>query len=148
VPPGPVQERTKLLSVVNEETTSDPDRLLLPLQSPDAVQLVASELDQLKVVDPPEDTLVGDAVKLTTGTAAAFTVTVTESLIVPPGPVQERTKLLSPVNEETPSDPDRPFVPLQSPEEVQLSEFELDQFNVVPPLYSTLVESAHRDTTG
>ena len=32
---------------------------LMPLQSPEAVQLVVSELLQVNVVDPPEDTVVG-----------------------------------------------------------------------------------------
>ena len=72
---------------------SDPAVGLVPNQFPDAVQLVASVDDQLKVMVPPRLTLAGLAVSVTIGATAAgavLTVTVTLSLAVPPSPVQVR----------------------------------------------------------
>ncbi|MGD8420064.1 MAG: hypothetical protein PVJ78_06510 [Gammaproteobacteria bacterium] len=64
----------------------------LPDQSPDAVQPSALVLDQLSVVESPDDTLVGFAESVTSGAAggAAPTETVTESLALPPAPLQVR----------------------------------------------------------
>ena len=58
-----------------------------PDQSPDAVQEVALETDQVRVEDPPDETVVGFAVKVTTGAeAGGSTFTVTESLRLVFGP--------------------------------------------------------------
>jgi hypothetical protein len=59
---------------------------LLPDQPPDAVQLLALLEDQLSVADPPLLTVVGLALRLTVGRAA--TLTVTDRLALPPGPLQ------------------------------------------------------------
>ncbi len=52
LPPAPVQFNIKLLSAVNELMVCEPEVLLLPDQSPEAVQLLASLDDQLRVVEP------------------------------------------------------------------------------------------------
>ena len=70
---------------------SDPAEALVPDQSPDAVQLLASVEDQFSVIVLPRDTLDGLAVRITVGAVtvgAAFTVTVTLSLALPPAPLQ------------------------------------------------------------
>lgn len=78
----------------------DPEVLLLPVQSPEAVQLSASVLDQLSVVEPFIATLDGLADKETVGVCVcADTLTLTLSLPVPPLPLQVRMKVLSAVNE-------------------------------------------------
>jgi hypothetical protein len=51
-PPGPLQDRLKLLFVVNAAMVWEPDVVLLPGQPPDAVQPLELALSQLKVVEP------------------------------------------------------------------------------------------------
>ena len=58
----------------------------LPDQPPLAVQLLALLEDQLSIADPPLMTVVGFALRLTVG--GAETLTVTDWLALPPGPVQ------------------------------------------------------------
>ena len=54
-----------------------PDVAFVPVQLPDAVQLVTSELDQDSVVEPPLDTEVGLALSVTIGVVAGGAATVT-----------------------------------------------------------------------
>lgn len=61
---------------------------MLPLQPPEAVQLVAFVEDHASIELPPEFTVVGFALKVTVGAAALPTVTVTFFDVVPPAPVQ------------------------------------------------------------
>ena len=51
-PPRPLQAKLNWLPIVNPEITWEPIAALLPDQSPDAVQLVALELFQDRVVEP------------------------------------------------------------------------------------------------
>ena len=68
--------------------------LILPLvdsvpdQPPEAVQLLALVEDQLSIADPPLLTVVGLALRLTVGLPGAETLTVTDWLALPPGPLQ------------------------------------------------------------
>ncbi len=59
----------------------------LPDQPPEAAQLVAFAEDQLSVAAPPLLTVVGLALRLTV-VAGAETLTVTDWLALPPGPLQ------------------------------------------------------------
>jgi hypothetical protein len=59
----------------------------LPDQPPDAEQLLALLEDQLNVADPPLLTVVGVAFRLTEG-AGVETLTVTDWVALPPGPLQ------------------------------------------------------------
>jgi len=59
----------------------------LPDQPPDAVQLFALLEDQRSVADPPLLTAVGVALRLTEG-AGVGTLTVTDWVALPPGPLQ------------------------------------------------------------
>ena len=52
LPPGPLQDRLKLLFVVSALIACEPDTTLFPDQSPEAVQLLVLSLLQLKVVEP------------------------------------------------------------------------------------------------
>lgn len=61
----PPQVRVKVLVAVRFERTSLPLVVLVPLQKPDAVHVVAPVLLQFKVLLPPEVTLAGLADKLT-----------------------------------------------------------------------------------
>jgi hypothetical protein len=60
----------------------------LPDQPPEAVQLLALLDDQLSIADPPLLTVVGLALRLTVGLTGAETLTVTDWLALPPGPLQ------------------------------------------------------------
>ncbi len=60
---------------------------LVPDQAPEAVQVVALLADQLNVEPLPLATVLGLAVKLTTG-AGAVTETVVDCVPLPPVPVQ------------------------------------------------------------
>ena len=60
----------------------------LPDQPPEAVQLLALLEDQLSIADPPLLTVVGLALRLTVGLTGAETLTVTDWLVLPPGPLQ------------------------------------------------------------
>jgi hypothetical protein len=70
---------------------SDPAMGFVPDQFPDALQLVASVDDQLKVMVPPRLTLDGVALSVTVGALTAggsLTVTVALALALPPAPLQ------------------------------------------------------------
>ena len=67
----------------------------MPDQPPEAVQVVALVLDQVRVVVPPLLVLVGLAVSATVGAGVDDdTVTVAELLALPPPPVQVSEKVL------------------------------------------------------
>lgn len=65
----------------------EPLTALLPLQAPDAVQVVAFVADQVSVELVPLVTELGAAPIKTVG-AAEFTETVADCVALPPGPVQ------------------------------------------------------------
>ncbi len=62
---------------MNGPTGAVPDSSLSPLQPPDATQLVTPALDQERVDEPPDATLLGDALNVTVGTGDV-TVTVAD----------------------------------------------------------------------
>jgi len=97
-PPLPLHDRTKLLLAVNVLMVWEPEVDLLPDQSPEAVQLVVLLLVQLNVVEPLKGRLVGLAERLTRGAEGGETVTLTESLALPPGPLHDKLKVLLAVN--------------------------------------------------
>jgi len=108
---------------------SVPDVPLLPDQAPDAEQLVALVDDQVNVVEPPDCTEVGFALSVTLGAGAMETVRL--PLLVPPGPVQVKVKVLVLLMGPTDCDPLAPLLPDQAPDAVQLSALVADQFKVV-----------------
>lgn len=89
-PPVPVQVNVYVAgSLITSD--SEPFTGLEPDQPPDAVQVLASVDDQLSVIVPPRESLVGLEVRLTVGaatTACGLTVTVTLSITLPPSPMQ------------------------------------------------------------
>ncbi|MGD0502535.1 MAG: hypothetical protein ABSD02_07320 [Steroidobacteraceae bacterium] len=88
-----------------------------PLQPPEAVQDVALVELQVSVEEPPETTLVGDALKLAVGTGGNG-VAVTDALaagLTPPGPEHVTEKLEFAVNAPVLREPLGGSVPLQPP---------------------------------
>jgi len=93
---------------------------LLPLQPPEAVQLVALVELQLRVEEPPLTTEVGLAVIVTVGGAGGVpTETVTVWLALPPAPEQANVKLVVALSAPVDWLPLVAFVPPQPPEAVQ-----------------------------
>ena len=124
-----------------------PLRALLPVQPPLALQLVALSADQLRVVEDPLSMLKLVAVSETLG-GAALTVTATEPLTLPPGPVQESVNVVSPDSGPTLSLPLVLLMPDQPPLALQLSASVAVQLRVVEPALATLLSAALNDSVG
>jgi len=138
----------KVLFVVNGEDTSLPEVALLPVQAPEAVQVLAFVEDQVSVEDPPLATEVGFAASDTVGTAGA-TVTDADALaVVPPDPLQVRMKVLE--AERAPVDllPAVAFAPDHAPMAAQKAALLEDQVRFDAPPLVTDVGFAASDTVG
>ena len=88
LPPGPLQASVKVVVALSAPVPALPLVGSLPDQPPEAVQLLAFVDDQLSIADPPLLTVVGLALRLTVGWTGAETLTVTDWLALPPGPLQ------------------------------------------------------------
>lgn len=119
VPPSPVHASTNVEPALSAPLDCDPLAARLPDQAPDAAQRVALMLDQVKVELPPEATVLGFALSLTSG-AALVTVTIADWVLEPPGPVQ--VKLKSELFDSAPVDqlPMVAMAPFQPPPAEQL----------------------------
>ena len=119
----------------------------MPLQPPEAAQLVALLVVQVKVDDPPLTTEDGLALRVTVGALDA-TVTVAVRLALPPAPTQVNVKLV--VAASAPVDwlPLAAFVPLQPPDAVQLDALLELQLSVEEAPLSTVDGLADRVTEG
>lgn len=85
LPPTPVQVSVNVVVAVSGDEVSLPDVALMPSQPPEAEQLVALVELHVSSVEVPAASVVGLALKETVG--AGTTVTVTDWLALPPGPV-------------------------------------------------------------
>jgi hypothetical protein len=103
---------------VSAPVGSDPLVPRAPVQPFDAVQAVALVLDQARVALPPLATVEGAADRLTVGGPA--TVTVSDLVVVPPGPVQASVKFVLVARAGVVSVPLAAFEPLQPPLAEQL----------------------------
>ena len=100
LPLGPVQSRRKALLLVNAPVDWLPEVALAPDHAPEAEQEVTFAEDQISDEDAPLVTFEGLAASDTVGvddpggpgggTDGPCTVTVTDALPLPPGPVQLR----------------------------------------------------------
>ena len=134
LPPAPLQVRLKLLFEIKALMVWEPDVALSPDQSPEAVQSVVLVVFQLRVVVPLEGKFEGLADKLTVGRPkGAATVTLTESLALPPAPLQVMLKVLSAVSVPVVCEPAVARLPDQSPEAVQSLLLPLFQFKIAEP---------------
>ncbi|QKK11966.1 MAG: hypothetical protein HND59_10605 [Pseudomonadota bacterium] len=87
-PPAPVQVSVNVLSAVSGPTDALPDVFFEPDQAPDAVQPEALLVDHVSEEFAPKATVAGLALRVSVGVAGTTTVTVMDSLVVPPSPVQ------------------------------------------------------------
>jgi hypothetical protein len=69
-------------------TISPPLRLLTPFQSPLAMQFVAPDVVQVKVVDSPKEIEVSVLEKFRTGGLKGLIITSADALMLPPAPLQ------------------------------------------------------------
>jgi hypothetical protein len=150
VPPAPVQARVKVRGEVTGPVNPEPESGFKPLQSPEAVQLVALLADQASWERAPLTTKVGLAVKLSVGTGVPplVTFTVTERCVVPPAPLQARLKVLFAMSDAVCSLPDAALFPAHAPEAVQPVALLADQLNVERPPLATEVGLVLKLTTG
>jgi hypothetical protein len=117
LPPGPLHVSVNALETLSGPVDSLPLVVFVPLQPPDAVQLVAPVEFQVSVDDPPLAMLVGFAASVTVGVGA--TVTVASCPRVPPLPVHVSLNIV--VAESAPVDwlPLSALAPLHPPDAVQ-----------------------------
>ena len=90
VPLAPLHVRVNVVVVLSAPVLALPLVGSLPDQPPEAVQLLALVADQLNVDAEPLLTVPGLALRLTVGFGGAETLTVTDWLALPPGPLQVR----------------------------------------------------------
>jgi hypothetical protein len=116
----------------------EPLNHLVPLQPPDAAQDVALVPDQLSVAEPPEFTLLGVALSVTVGAAGA-TVTVTDCVADPPGPLQVNAKSVVLVMVPVDTVPLVGMLPCHPPAALQLFASDEVQVSVeLPPLITVV----------
>ena len=106
--------------MVSSAVVCDPLVASVPDHPPEAVHEVTSLEDQVKVEVPPLATLLGLAVSITLGVAAAVTVIVTDCDVEPPVPVQVSVNCVVAVSAAVSCDPVVGSSPLQPPVAVQL----------------------------
>lgn len=89
LPPAPLHNKVYVyvFIVKSAPVDCDPESDFAPLQSPDAVQVVALVELHVRVAEPPGVKPVGAAVSVNVG--GVPTVTVAEAEPVPPGPVHD-----------------------------------------------------------
>jgi hypothetical protein len=146
VPPVPVQLSVNVVVAESALLVAVPLVAFEPDQPPDAVHDVAFVLVHDSCVVAPLDTLAGDTLRLTVG--APVTVTVFESLAVPPAPVQVSVKVVFVDSALLVAVPLVAFEPDQPPDAVHDVAFVLlHESCVVPPL-ATFVGVAVRLTVG
>jgi hypothetical protein len=113
---------------------------LLPLHEPPATQVSAFVTAQVSTEEPPLARIIGFAVSETLGSGGrAETETVAVPVVVPPGPTQVSVYDLFAVSGPVLSDPDTPFVPLQSADAVHEVALVVHQYRVdEKPLYTVV----------
>ena len=149
VPPAPEQLSVKFVVAASGDVVCEPLTALVPLQPPDAVQLLALAEVQLSVEVPPLAMVAGFALSATVGGGGGVpAVTVTVWLDVPPGPVQLSVKLVVALSGAEASLPLVALVPLQPSAAVQLVALVLLQVSCVPLPMITEVGFAASVTVG
>jgi hypothetical protein len=148
VPLGPVQLNVNVVLVVIALLVVLPLVGCEPDQPPEAVHDVTFALVHESCVVAPLGTLIGVAVRLTVGVGAAVTVTVFESLAVPPGPVQVSVNVVLVVSALLAAPPFVACEPDHPPDAVHDVAFALVQDRFVVEPLATLIGFAVRLTVG
>ena len=149
LPALPVQVKVNVLDVVMAGRVSTPAVARLPLQAPDALQLVALVEDQLMVVEDPLASVVGFAVNVTVGASTDDTVTVTLFfMVLPSTPRQVKVKRVVAVRFGMVWEPESGFRPFHTFEPQHKLVPVLVQESVVLPPDTTVVGLAVRIRVG
>jgi hypothetical protein len=119
-PPAPAHVNVKSVGALSAPVSWLPFTVLLPVQPPEAVQLVALLVLQVSVAGLPTTTLAGLAASVRVGAGDVLTTTVTVWLVVPPAPLQLSVKLDVAVSAPVAAVPASGLSPLQLPEALQL----------------------------
>jgi hypothetical protein len=119
LPPTPAQFSVYTASALRAPVLSLPLDALVPDHAPDAVQLAALVLFQVRTVDEPTAIFVSAACRLKVGGGTVLTVAVT--LALPPGPEQVSVKLASWLRFPVLALPLTALTPDQAPDAIQLS---------------------------
>ena len=119
-----------------------------PDQPADAVQLLALLDDQLSIADVPLLTVVGLALRLTVGLGGAETLTVTDRLALPPGPLQASVKVVVALSAPVLALPLVGSFPDHPADAVQLLALLDDQLSIADPPLLTVLELALSPTVG
>jgi hypothetical protein len=149
LPPLPVHCNVYVCVAVSAPVDCEPDGFLLPVQPPEAVQLVALVEFQLSVELPPLATLVGFAVKVRVGAGVVpCTLTVTSRVTEPPLPEQVSEKLEVALSAPVLSLPFVGRLPDHAPAAMQLVAPVLDQLSELLAPAPTLAGFAVRVSVG
>ena len=122
-----------MLLAVSAADVSLPEVPLLPLQAPDAVQLVALVDDHVSATVEPDVTLLALTFNVKTGAAFTLTMTVTDFCAVPPAPVQLSVNVPFELSAAVCSVPDTALLPAHAPEAVHPVALLADQLSVEWP---------------
>jgi hypothetical protein len=125
----------------------DPVRVLLPDQAPEPEHEVALPVDQAMTDVPPASTLLGLALRVTTG-ANADTVTVADWVAEPPVPMQVSAYTVVLASASVDQVPLVATAPFQPPEAVQAVALVAFQFRLEVAPVATVAEEAVRVTSG
>jgi hypothetical protein len=118
-----------------------------PLQPPLAVQELALVADQVSVELLPEVTALGPALSVTVG-AEAETVTVTDWVALPAGPLQVRTYVWDLVRAPVVTEPEVALAPVQAPDARQAVALADTQERLVEAPLEIVLAAALRLTVG
>jgi hypothetical protein len=142
-----MQVRANSVVPVSAAVVCEPLVGTLPLQPPEAVQLLASSACQLRMVVVPAVSVVACATRLTEG-AGVVTVTSADCVDAPPGPVQASMNVVVELSASIVADPLTGFVPLQPPLAAQESAPTALQARVVAAPIATRLGLGCRLMTG
>jgi hypothetical protein len=148
-PPDPAHTSVYVVLAVNALVVELPDVALLPVQPPDAVQLVALVDDHVSLEVPPAATDVGDADSVAVGAVPTVpTVTVRGAVFHPPAPVQVSLNVVLAVNAPVVELPEVALVPVQPPDAIQLVALVDDHVSLEVPPADTDAGAADSFTVG
>jgi hypothetical protein len=147
LPPGPLQASVKVVFAVSASVVCEPCSGTPRRQPSEAVQAVALLALQFRVVVLPAGTMLGVALKCTTG-AEAVAVTVTACTADPPGPVQVISYSVVFASAPVDCEPFAASAPLQPPEAVHAVALLAVQVSVALPPLTSVVGAAVKVTVG
>ena len=144
LPPGPAHESMKVFDEAMPAAIFEPETPVQPIGV--TLQLSALSDDQVTIVAPPAETVVGETLIDAVGAARGATETVARLLALPPGPVQVIVYVVFAVSAPVAREPLVPVHPLgETEQEVALAD---DHTILLAPPETTLEGDAPIATIG